>query len=126
VFVRTFDNTATLFETEYPALLKILRTHPGVTIDFKWHVLITLKSASHPNEFSVRDGKGNPVIMRELSHFINRPIELTKRPSPFAFPDPVTAYNAQRKFLETNKADPLLDPTSLKITLETAPFTPPV
>jgi hypothetical protein len=27
-FVRTFDNKATLFETEYPALLAILRTNP--------------------------------------------------------------------------------------------------
>jgi hypothetical protein len=43
-FVRTFDNNASLFATEYPSLLAIVRDVPSARITVKFHVLVEMNA----------------------------------------------------------------------------------
>jgi hypothetical protein len=115
-FVRTFDNKASLFETEYPSLLAILRDVPSVRVSVKFHVLVEMNASLLPKDgLAVVDEDGNPHIFRSLGvHGLYRE---TKNLQPFTYEDPYAGYLAQKAFLESNRHDPKLDQEALKRTL---------
>ena len=119
-FVRTFDNKASLFETEYPSLLAIVRDVPSVRIIVKFHVLVELNANRVPDDnLAVVDEDGKRHIFRSLGvHGLYRE---TKGLQPFTYEDPYEGYLVQKAFLESNKNDPKLEQEALKRTLAT-PF----
>jgi hypothetical protein len=118
-FVRTFDSKATLFESEYPALLAIIRTGGSAHIRIKFHVLVEMNANVHANEnMSVLGPDGKSHIFRSLgAHGLYRE---TRGLQPFTYEDPFQGYVAQKAFLEANRNDPKLDQEALKRTLATS------
>jgi len=122
-FVRTFDNKASLFETEYPSLLAIVRDVPSVKIKVKFHVLVEMDATLFTkDELAVVGEDARRHIFRALGvHGLYRE---TRGLQPFTYEDPYSGYLAQKVFLESNRQDPKLDQEALNRTLAT-PFTPP-
>jgi len=121
-FVRTFDNRATLFETEYPSLLAIVRDVPSAQIQVNFHVLVELNANQFPHDLGVVGEDGKRHVFRSLGpHGLVR--ESTNIQS-FTYEDPYAAYQAQNNYLKANRDDPRLDQAALKRVLET-PFAKP-
>jgi hypothetical protein len=121
-FVRTFDNKASLFQTEYPSLLAIARGVPSVKIKVKFHVLVEMNATFFTrDELAVVGEDARPHIFRAFGvHGLYRE---TRGLQPFTYEDPYAGYLAQKAFLQSNRQDPKLDQEALKRTLAT-PFFP--
>ncbi|MGO9361052.1 MAG: hypothetical protein ACLP1D_25815 [Xanthobacteraceae bacterium] len=123
-FVRTFDNKASLFETEYPSLLSVARDRPSVRVKVKFHVLVELNSSLFRNDdLAVVGADGKPHVFRSLG--VHGLFRETRSLQPFTYEDPFKGYSAQKAFLESNRHDPKLDHEALQRTLAT-PFVRPL